>query len=129
MSLTAQFSCDIFVTLERGSSHAGALRAGVNRDAAQKATKTATKKRKLRGKLRMKKFCIATAIAIFAATTAPAFASCDTRAEDDQAVCASKCEDAYLKDQQSITANMGALKATRKACDEKCGCPQNSKNL
>jgi hypothetical protein len=77
----------------------------------------------------MKKFSIAAAIAVFAAMTAPAFANCDTRAEDAQAVCASKCEDAYLKDQQSITANMSALKAARKACDEKCGCPQNSKDL
>jgi hypothetical protein len=77
----------------------------------------------------MKKFAFATTIAFFAAMSAPAFASCDTHAEDEQAVCASKCEDAYLKDQQSITADMSKLKAAKKACDEKCGCPQNSKGL
>jgi hypothetical protein len=82
-----------------------------------------------RGNLRMKKFSIVTAIAMFAAMTAPAFASCDTHAEDDQAVCASKCEDAYLKDQQGWTADMSKVKESKKACDEKCGCPQNSKGL
>jgi hypothetical protein len=82
-----------------------------------------------RGNLRMKKFSLFSALAIFAAMTAPAFASCDTHGEDDQAVCASKCEDAYLKDQQGWTADMSAVKAAKKACDEKCGCPQNSKGL
>lgn len=77
----------------------------------------------------MKKFSIATAFALFAAMTAPAFASCDTHAEDDQAVCASKCEDQFLKDQQGWTADMSKIKANKKACDEKCGCPQNSKGL
>ncbi|MCC3245782.1 hypothetical protein LG047_10650 [Methylocystis sp. WRRC1] len=77
----------------------------------------------------MKTFKIATAVAMFAAMTAPSFASCDTHAEDEQAVCASKCEDAYLKDQQGWTADMDKVKANKKACDEKCGCPQNSKNL
>lgn len=77
----------------------------------------------------MKKFSLFSAIAILTAMTAPAFASCDTHGEDDQAVCASKCEDAYLKDQQGWTANMDQIKAAKKACDEKCGCPQNSKGL
>jgi hypothetical protein len=77
----------------------------------------------------MKKFPVFTAIAILAATAAPAFASCDTHAEDEQAVCASKCEDQYLKDQQGWTADMTQVKANKKACDEKCGCPQNSKGL
>ncbi|MDP3553513.1 hypothetical protein [Methylocystis sp.] len=93
----------------------------------------------------MNKYALTAAAALFLATTAPSFAfdagvglratnqttriSCDTHAEDDQAMCASKCEDAYLKDQQSITANMSTVKANRKACDEKCGCPQNSKGL
>jgi hypothetical protein len=93
----------------------------------------------------MKKYALTAAAALFLATTAPSFAfdaavgqraqsqatriSCDTHAEDDQAMCASKCEDAYLKDQQSITADMSQVKASRKACDAKCGCPQNSSNL
>lgn len=77
----------------------------------------------------MKTLALVTTIALFAGLSAPAFASCDTRKEDEQAVCASKCEDAYLKDQQSITADMSQVKANRKACDTKCGCPQNSGNL
>ena len=64
----------------------------------------------------MNKYALTAAAALFLAATAPSFAfdaavgqraqsqatriSCDTHAEDDQAVCASKCEDAYLKDQQ-----------------------------
>lgn len=91
----------------------------------------------------MNKYALVTAAALFAAMIAPSFAfdgaaglrapsqvtriSCDTHAEDDQAVCASKCEDAYLKDQQGWTADMSKIKAEKKACDEKCGCPQNTK--
>jgi hypothetical protein len=55
--------------------------------------------------------------------------SCDTHKDDDQAACVSKCEDAYLKDQMSWTAGMPKIKGARKACDAKCGCPENSKNL
>jgi len=93
----------------------------------------------------MNKYALTAAAALFLATTAPSFAfdagvglrapsqathiSCDTHAEDDQAVCASKCEDAYLKDQQGWTADMSKIKSAKKACDDKCGCPQNSKGL
>jgi hypothetical protein len=91
----------------------------------------------------MKTYAIVTAVALFAGMAAPSFAfdgnaarraqsdvtriSCDTRQEDEQAVCASKCEDAFLKDQMSFTANMDKIKESKKACDEKCGCPQNTK--
>lgn len=91
----------------------------------------------------MKTYAIVTTIALLAGMAAPAFAfdgtvgrradsqvtriSCDTRQEDDQAVCASKCEDAFLKDQMSFTANMDKIRANKKSCDEKCGCPQNTK--
>jgi hypothetical protein len=75
----------------------------------------------------MKTLALVTTIALFAGLSAPAFASCDTRKEDEQAVCASKCEDAYLKDQMGFTADMTKVKAEKKACDEKCGCPQNTK--
>jgi hypothetical protein len=75
----------------------------------------------------MKISAIATAAALLVAMTAPSFASCDTRNEDEQAVCASKCEDAYLKDQQGWTADMSKIKAAKKSCDEKCGCPQNTR--
>ncbi len=68
-----------------------------------------------------------TAAALLMGMAGPSFASCDTRNEDEQAVCASKCEDAYLKDQQGWTANMDKIKADKKACDEKCGCPQNTR--
>lgn len=77
----------------------------------------------------MKSYSILTAVAFFVAMSAPAFASCDTRKEDDQAVCASKCEDAYLKDQQGWTADMTKVKQSKKDCDAKCGCPENSKGL
>ncbi|MFO1125485.1 MAG: hypothetical protein U1E25_09520 [Methylocystis sp.] len=93
----------------------------------------------------MHKYTLAAAAALLLAATAPSFAfdaavgqraqsqatriSCDTHADDEQAVCASKCEDAYLKDQQGWTADMSKIKSAKKACDEKCGCPQNSKGL
>ncbi len=76
----------------------------------------------------MKKYAILTAIAFFAAS-APAFASCDTRKEDDQAVCAGKCEDIYVRNNQNNMADHTQLKSDRRACDEKCGCAENSKNL
>jgi hypothetical protein len=69
-----------------------------------------------------------TMIALFAGLSAPAFASCDTRKEDEQAVCASKCEDAYLKDTMSFSADLDKIKSTKKACDAACGCPQNTKS-
>ena len=75
----------------------------------------------------MNKYAIITAAALLVASASPSFASCDTRNEDEQAVCASKCEDAYLKDQQSITADMTKVKGDKKACDAKCGCPQNTR--
>ena len=93
----------------------------------------------------MNKYALTAAAALFLAAATPSFAfdaavgqrapsqaariSCDTHAEDDQAMCASKCEDAYLKDQMGFTADMSNVKAAKKACDEKCGCPQNSKGL
>ena len=93
----------------------------------------------------MTKYALAATAALFLTMAAPSFAfdaavgqrapspataiSCDTHGDDDQAACASKCEDAYLKEQMGFTADMGKVKAARKACDEKCGCPQNSKNL
>jgi hypothetical protein len=76
----------------------------------------------------MNKYAIITAAALLVASASPSFASCDTRNEDEQAVCASKCEDAYLKDQQSITADMTKVKGDKKTCDAKCGCPQNTRN-
>jgi hypothetical protein len=77
----------------------------------------------------MKTSAVLVAFTLFAGMTVPAFATCDTRNDDEQAVCASKCEDAWLKDQQSITADVSKLKTARKACDAKCGCPQNSEKL
>lgn len=93
----------------------------------------------------MNKYALAIVAGFFMATAAPSYAldgavglrapnqvtriSCDTHKDDDQAVCASKCEDAYLKDQQGWTADMGKVKAAKKACDAACGCPENSKGL
>lgn len=80
----------------------------------------------------MKKFSIATAVAILVVMTTSAFASCDTHGDDDQAACASKCDEAYQKDQEDRKGSMGDMskvKENKKACDEKCGCPQNSMGL
>lgn len=78
----------------------------------------------------MTKVSIATVVALLAAMNAPAFASCDIHAGDDQAVCASRCEDAYRKDQQGRSAaDMSKVKENKQACDAKCGCPQNSQGL
>jgi len=96
------------------------------------SNKTARNKMNVRKeKTKMKKFAIASAALFFAAMATSAFASCDTRKsdEDEQAMCASKCEDAYLKDQQGWTADMSKVKANKVACDAKCNCPQNSANL
>ena len=76
----------------------------------------------------MKSLFIASTIAFFAVTSA-AFADCDTRKEDDQAVCALGCEDNYVRHKQDMMADHAQLKADKKACDTKCGCPQNSKDL
>jgi hypothetical protein len=91
----------------------------------------------------MKTYAIIAAVALLAGTASPSVAfdrtigrgvdshvtrvSCDTHQEDEQAVCASKCEDAYLKQTMSFSANLDKVKASKKACDEKCGCPQNTK--
>jgi hypothetical protein len=54
--------------------------------------------------------------------------SCDTRNEDEQAVCAMKCEDVFVRNNQNNMADHEALAAERLVCDTKCGCPQNSKH-
>ncbi|MGA8172958.1 MAG: hypothetical protein WB816_19305 [Methylocystis sp.] len=54
--------------------------------------------------------------------------SCDTRNEDPQAVCASKCEDTFVRHKNDNMADHEALYADRLACDTKCGCPDNSKH-
>jgi hypothetical protein len=53
--------------------------------------------------------------------------SCDTRNEDEQAVCASKCEDTFVRHKNDNMADHSELASERLACDTKCGCPQNSK--
>lgn len=77
----------------------------------------------------MKSYSILTAVVFFAAMSAPAFASCDTRKEDDQAVCAGKCEDNYVRHKQDMMADHAKLAEERKACDTACGCAENSKGL
>jgi len=91
----------------------------------------------------MKTRVVVTAVALFAGMIAPSFAfdgfrslrsqslvttvTCDTRNEDDQAQCASKCEDAFVRGKQNNMTNQAANEAEKKACDAKCGCPQNTK--
>lgn len=53
-------------------------------------------------------------------------ASCDTRKDDQQAQCAADCEDKYIRAKQFNMADQSKVEAERKACDTKCGCPQNS---
>jgi hypothetical protein len=53
--------------------------------------------------------------------------SCDTRNEDEQALCAMKCEDAYVRNKQNNMADHSRLAEDRGACDTKCGCPNNFK--
>ncbi len=72
---------------------------------------------------------LAIAAVMIASMVAPALADCDTRKEDEQAVCAGKCEDEYVRHKQDMMADHAKLLTDRKACDQKCGCPQNSKDL
>ncbi len=74
----------------------------------------------------MKISAIVTAAAIFASMTGAAFASCDVREEDKQALCARKCDDEFISRKMNYGANQEQVKAEKKACDEKCGCPQNT---
>jgi hypothetical protein len=56
--------------------------------------------------------------------------SCDVRDvqdEDKQGLCARKCDDDFIKNKENYNADLAKVKADKKACDEKCGCPQNSK--
>jgi hypothetical protein len=76
----------------------------------------------------MNKFAFIAAAALFAGLASPAFADCDTKKADDdkQAKCAEKCEDEFLARKMNYGANMAEVYANKKACDEKCGCPQNT---
>jgi hypothetical protein len=77
----------------------------------------------------MNKFALVAVAALFAGLATPAFADCDVKKadEDKQAKCAEKCEDEYLARKMNYGANQADVLANKKACDEKCGCPQNSK--
>jgi hypothetical protein len=65
----------------------------------------------------------------FAAMTSAAFASCNVRDmyTDEQAACASACEDQFVRDKQKSELDQVAKAVgSKKACDAKCGCEQNS---
>ncbi|HXY59151.1 MAG TPA: hypothetical protein VEH76_11285 [Methylocystis sp.] len=53
-------------------------------------------------------------------------ASCDTHKDDQQAQCAADCEDKYIRARQFNMSDFSKVDAEKKACDTKCGCPQNS---
>ena len=72
---------------------------------------------------------LAIAAVMICSMVVPALADCDTRKEDEQALCAGKCEDEYVRHKQDMMADHAKLLTDRKACDQKCGCPQNSKDL
>jgi len=77
----------------------------------------------------MKTRAILTAVALFAVSSAPAFASCDIRKadEDKQARCAQKCDDTYISRKMNYGANIDEVTAEKKACDAACGCSENTK--
>ena len=52
--------------------------------------------------------------------------SCDIRAEDEQALCAANCDDVYIRGKQHNMTDQAKNEAQKKACDAKCGCPQNT---
>ncbi len=93
----------------------------------------------------MKFSAFLTAGLIIAAATAPSFAfeatswsgeeglrangllqsvSCNVNDDDKQALCMRACEDEYIKASQAYGAagRLEGPKATKKACDAKCGC-------
>lgn len=76
----------------------------------------------------MKKFAFVTALALVAGAASPAFADCDVRKADDdkQARCAQKCDDEFISRKMNYGANIAEVYANKKACDEACGCPQNT---
>ena len=50
--------------------------------------------------------------------------TCDTRNEDEQAVCAIKVRGRFVRHKNDNMADHSALAADRLACDTKCGCPR-----
>lgn len=75
----------------------------------------------------MKKYAIVTAAALFAGMVSPAFAGCDVKNDEDkQGICARKCDDEFISGKMHYGADIEKVTAEKKACDEKCGCPQNS---
>jgi hypothetical protein len=79
----------------------------------------------------MKKLAFVVATALIVGLASPAFADCDVRKadEDKQAKCAQKCDDDFIARKMDYDADLAKVAANKKACDEKCGCPQNSKSL
>jgi len=91
----------------------------------------------------MKTYAIVAAAALFAGMTSPTLAydaslrgqsvvtpvTCDVRNEDKQALCAQKCDDAFISGKMHYGADLSKVTEEKKSCDEKCGCPENSKGL
>lgn len=80
-------------------------------------------------KMKLRLFLIAAAIG---GMTSVAFASCNVRDmyTDKQAACAAACEDQFIRDKQKAELDQAAkANGDKKACDAKCGCPENSSNL
>jgi len=75
----------------------------------------------------MKTYAIVAAVALFAGISTPVFAACDVNNDDKQAVCASKCNDAFISGKMHYGADIAKVTEEKKACDEKCGCAENSK--
>jgi hypothetical protein len=79
----------------------------------------------------MRKFAIVTAAALVFGMASPAFAVCDVRKADDdaQAKCAQKCDDDFIARKMDYGADLKQVRQNKIACDAKCGCPENSKDI
>jgi hypothetical protein len=91
----------------------------------------------------MKTYATVAALALLAGMTSPSIAfdaslrtqsfvtpvTCDVHNDDKQALCAQKCDDAFISGKMHYNADLNKVKAEKKACDEKCGCAENSKDL
>lgn len=91
----------------------------------------------------MKSRAIVIAAALFAGLASPSFAfdglhgtsvqslvakvSCNVLEDDKQALCARKCDDEFISGKMHYGADLAKVAADKKACDEKCGCAENTK--
>jgi len=59
--------------------------------------------------------------------TSQALAACDVHNDDKPALCAQKCDDAFISGKMHYNADIAKVTEEKKACDEKKRLPENSK--